>query len=263
MDLSLIVPLYNEEKCLKENVELIKACLDMLEKDYEIILVNDGSRDGTEAIAKKIVERDTKTRLLTSTKNHGKGYAVKWGVLNAFGKYTIFVDADLAVPIHFIEPLLEQLQKETSLVIGSRHLPDSSFKVCEGLARQLLGEIFRRGTRWALDLRVSDITCGFKGFTRAAALDIFSRSVINRWGYDAEILFLAQELGHQICEIPVDWYHSFDSKVKVGVDSFRTLAELFRIYYYHRIRGYRLPKAVLEEAAVHDRSVCCQERLCD
>lgn len=126
------------------------------------------------------------------------------------------------------------------MVIGSRHLPQSSLRVREHLVRQFLGEVFRRLTQLGLGLRVSDITCGLKGFEKMAAFDIFSRSRIERWGYDAEIIFLAQKLGYDIEEIPVDWYHSFDSKVKVGPASARTLIEILQIYYYYFANHYHL-----------------------
>jgi glycosyltransferase involved in cell wall biosynthesis len=236
--LSLVIPIYNEERCLKENLETTKAYLDTLRKDYEIILVDDGSNDNTPSIIEEIVQTTPLSRSLNSPKNQGKGNAVKRGVLNATGKYIIFTDADLAVPVGFIGTCLKQLQASAPIVIGSRHLPESSFKVRESFVRRFFGEIFRTFARLSLGLRVSDITCGLKGFEKEAAFDIFSRSKINRWGYDAEIIFLAQKLGYAIEEVPVDWYHSFDSKVSVGIDSFRTLTEICRIYYYYLGKQY-------------------------
>lgn len=102
-------------------------------------------------------------------------------------------------------------------------------KVREDPIRQFLGEVIRWFTRLNLGLRVSDITCGLKGFEREAAFDIFSRSRIERWGYDAEIIFLAQKFGYRISEIPVDWYHSFDSKVRVGSACVKTLTEILQL----------------------------------
>lgn len=238
--LSVVIPLYNEEPCLKKNFETIKAYLDVLKKDYEIILVNDGSTDSTASIIKEIVRANPQARSLNSPKNKGKGHVVRRGVLNATGRYVVYTDADLAVPIHFIDACLKQLEGGIPIVIGSRHLQESSLMVREHPLRQFLGEVFRRGTKLSLGLRVSDITCGLKGFERQAAFDIFSRSKIQRWGYDVEIIFLAQKLGYKIGEIPVDWYHSFDSKVRVDSDCVKTLAEIFRIHYYHLMNSYHL-----------------------
>lgn len=236
--LSLIIPLYNEERCLRQNFQTIKAYLNTLQKAYEIILVNDGSSDNTLSIIKEIVLSNPQARSLNSPRNRGKGYAVRKGVLNADGKYVIFTDADLAVPVRFIGTCLKELESGNSMVIGSRHLPDSTFKIREKPLRQFLGEIFRRFAQISLDLRVSDITCGLKGFSRKAAFNIFSRSRIDRWGYDAEVVSLAQRLGYDIKEVPVVWYHSFDSKVNVGIDSLSTLLEIFRIRHYFARKLY-------------------------
>ena len=238
--LSLVIPAYNEEACLKRSFETVKGYLDSLRVDYEIILVNDGSVDNTPSIIEKIVQTNPQSRSLSSPVNRGKGDAVKRGVLNAAGEYIIFTDADLAVPVHFVGTCLKKLEAGTPMVIGSRHLPESSFKVREAPLRQFLGEVFRRFTRLTLGLRVSDITCGLKGFEEKAAFDIFSRSKINRWGYDAEIVFLGQKLGYRIGEIPVDWYHSFDSRVKVVTACVQTLVEMFRIGRYYMTNRYNL-----------------------
>jgi dolichyl-phosphate beta-glucosyltransferase len=238
--LSLVIPAYNEEACLKRSFETVKGYLDSLRVDYEIILVNDGSTDNTPSIIEEIVQTNPQSRSLSSPVNRGKGDAVKRGVLNAAGKYIIFTDADLAVPVHFIGTCLKQLKTGAPVVIASRHLPESSFKVREGFWRQFLGTIFRKFTQLSLQLRVSDITCGLKGFEKKAAFYIFSRARIERWGYDAEIVFLGQKLGYRIGEIPVDWYHSFDSRVKVVAACVQTLAEILRITYYYMTNRYNL-----------------------
>ena len=224
--LSLVLPIYNEESLLEKTFETIKGYLDTVLNNYEIILVDDGSTDGSPSIIKQIVQDSPQYRALSGLQNQGKGNAVKRGFLDAGGKYIIFTDTDLAVPVHFIGTCLKQLEDGVPVVIGSRHLPESSFMVRERFLRQFLGEIFRRFAKLSLGLKVSDITCGLKGIEKSAALDIFSRSKIKRWGYDAEIIFLAQKLGYAIAEFPVEWYHSFDSKVSVGIDSLRTFQEL-------------------------------------
>ncbi|MCK4390728.1 MAG: glycosyltransferase [Desulfobacterales bacterium] len=237
---SIVIPLYNEAGCLETNVTLIENYLRTVQLDYEVVLVNDGSSDATKAFCDAIVNQSPPVRLISYPVNRGKGFAVKTGVLDALGEYIIFIDADLAVPVHFIGACLKRLEAGRPIVIGSRHLPGSSFKVREDPLRQFLGEIFRRFSRLSLSLKVSDITCGLKGFHKKAAVDIFSRSKIDRWGYDAEIIFLAQKLGYRIAEIPVDWYHSFDSKVRVGIASIKTLTEMFQISYYHLTDSYDL-----------------------
>ena len=240
IDLSLIIPVYNEEGCLAKNAATIKVFLDTLNKDYEIIFVNDGSTDRTPVIIEGLVENSPRCRSVGSARNRGKGNAVRRGVLTAEGQYVVFTDADLSVPIRFVETCLRKLQSGSPIVIGSRHLPSSSFKVREGPLRQAFGEVFRRLAQVGLGLRVSDVTCGMKGLERNTARALFSRSKIDRWGYDAELIFLAQKLHYVIDEIPVDWYHSFDSKVCVAIDAFRTFTEICRVHYYYMTKQYKI-----------------------
>jgi glycosyltransferase involved in cell wall biosynthesis len=256
-ELTIIVPLYNEAACLEENISQVLAYLNGASISHEIVLVNDGSTDSTKAACNRLAADNPAIRIVHCAPNRGKGRTVRTGMLQAQGQYAIFTDADLAVPVGFIGPCLDRLRAGAPMVIGSRHLSESSFKVREGLLRQFFGEIFRRLAKLGLGLKVSDITCGFKGFARTAAIDIFSRSLIDRWGYDAEVIFLAQKLHYPIQEMPVEWYHSFDSKVRVGIDSFRTLLEMLRIRHYHRTEQYRLKhhNDVMVKRD-HRRSVC-------
>jgi glycosyltransferase involved in cell wall biosynthesis len=238
--LSLVIPAYNEEGCLERNAATINAFLDTLNKSCEIIFVNDGSTDSTAAIIQDIVQNNPRCRSVNSPTNKGKGDAVRRGVLSAVGQYVVFMDADLAVPIRFLTTCLSKLEGGAPMVIGSRHLPSSSFKVREGPLRQVCGEVFRRFAQLSLGLKVSDITCGLKGLEREAAHALFSRSKIDRWGYDAEIIFLARKLQYTIQEVPVDWSHSFDSKVSVGLDALRTFTEMCRVHYYYVTKQYRI-----------------------
>lgn len=239
-ELSLVMPLFNESACLKDNFTAVKTYLASLNRSFEIIMVDDGSTDGTRGVVDGIVAANPEARRVSVRKNRGKGHAVKTGVLGATGRYVIFLDADLAVPPEFIGDCLECLKRHCPVVIGSRRLPRSAVRVPETRLRRILGEIFRRAATGALSLGVSDVTCGLKGFRRKAAFRIFSRSKIERWGYDAEVLFLARKLGYGIGEIPVDWYHCPDSKVKVASASFLTLIEILRIGYYYRTGRYDL-----------------------
>lgn len=236
--LSLVIPAYNEERCLERNFGTVQAFLDTLNKDCEIIFVNDGSTDDTATIIENIIQNNPRCRTLSSPINRGKGDAVRRGVLSATGQYIVFMDADLAVPVRFVTTCLRRLEGGAPMVIGSRHLPSSSFIVREGPMRQVCGEVFRRLAQLGLALKVSDITCGLKGLERKAAHDLFSRSKIDRWGYDAEIIFLARKLQYAIEEVPVDWQHSFDSKVSVGIDALRTLTEMCRVHYYYVTKQY-------------------------
>jgi len=238
--LSLVIPVYNEAACLEANATKMLEYLKSTKMSYEVVLVNDGSTDSTEAVCQSIVNRNQNTRLISYSVNRGKGHAVKTGMLAATGVYRIYTDADLAVPIQYVWPCIRQLQNGTDMVIGSRNLAKSSIEVPEGFLRRFLGGAYLSFVRSIFNLRVSDVTCGLKGFQEKIAHNIFSRSKIERWGYDAEIIFLARKLEYSICEIPVKWYHSFDSKVKVGLDSVRTFSEMLQIYRNYRRGRYRL-----------------------
>jgi len=240
VELSIVIPLYNEETCLAANVARISNYLKSLPVTSEIILVNDGSRDQTARIGRQIAAGNPQIRLKGYAKNRGKGYAVKTGILAAKGRYRIFMDADLAVPPEFTGDCLEKLRDGASVVIGSRHRPGACFKIPEGTLRTILGRIYRRLTKLFFRLEVTDLTCGLKGFHAAAAVDVFNRSIVNRWGYDAEILFLAQKLRYSIVEIPVEWYHSFGSAVRVGRDSVGTFVEMLQIVINYWKKKYNL-----------------------
>lgn len=239
---SLVIPMFNEARCLAQNVSLLEDYLTVRGMNYEIILVDDGSRDASRQIGQQIAAQNHRVRLQGDVINRGKGYAVRTGMLQAQGAYRIFMDADLAVPVSYVGECIDVLKQGADVVIGSRHLPGACIKIQEETLRRALGGIYRRLVLSSFGLKVSDITCGLKGFSAAATSPVFTRSRIDRWGYDAEILFLAQKLGMVIREIPVHWYHSFDSDVRILQDSIRTFVEMVQIFLRYAAGRYRLPR---------------------
>ncbi len=239
-DVSIVIPLYNEAGCLKKNIAALVQYCETQAFSWDLLLINDGSTDDTAGIGRKIAESHRAVYLGGYSINRGKGHAVKTGMLKATGRVCIFMDADLAVPVEFIGNCLHQFQKGTDIVIGSRHLRDSVYKVPEGFLRTFLGRAYRKFTLALFGLTVSDITCGLKGFSAGATEAIFSRSRVERWGYDAEVLFIAEKLGYTIREIPVDWTHSFDSNVRLGQDIPRTFSEMLTIWANYKKGRYRL-----------------------
>ncbi len=229
-DLTLIFPAYNEENIIQNTLDRSVAYLTKLNLNWEIIVVDDGSRDKTAAIVRKYGNKNVK--LLKSGKNMGKGAALKKGMQAAEGHYIIFSDVDLSVDIKKVKDFLEAL-KSTDVAIASRRTKGSDIVVHQPIARESMGKVFTTLTRTIMGVNLSDFTCGFKGFRRAAAKDIFSHALINRWVYDAEILFLAHKYGYEIKEIPVAWKNRKDTKVKLFDAVVTSLRDLLLIRWWN------------------------------
>lgn len=224
--LSIIIPLYNEVTRLKN---LIKV-YDFFESNninYEIILVNDGSNDKTLSYLKKFPKK-YKYQLVSYKVNMGKGYAIKEGMLTANGKFRLFTDIDLSTPIEEFNKFIPYLNKY-DLIIGSRKTKGSTLKKRQPLIRESLGKIFTLVSQTILNLETSDFTCGFKCFSQKAAIEIFNKQTVNRWGFDSEILFLAKKLRFKTKEVPVTWFDDPRSKVKFPQAIISSIADLIKI----------------------------------
>lgn len=222
--LSLIVPAYNEEKIIKKSLESIVNFL--LKKNYswEVILVDDGSRDKTVSIAKTFKE----VKILSLRENMGKGAALRAGVMASKGKYIVFTDADLSVPISFLDALISQA-KGNEVVVGSRRVKGATIKTHQPALREFLGRVFTKLTQVLIGSQIADFTCGFKAFQANAGKKLFSLSRINRWAYDSEIIFLAQKLNYKIAEVPVIWENRFDTRVQMGKAAIESLMDVIKI----------------------------------
>ncbi|MBU2488462.1 MAG: glycosyltransferase family 2 protein [Proteobacteria bacterium] len=227
--LSVVIPLYNETRCLTENLARTLEYLEGRGESFEIVLVNDGSLDETSRLCEEAASRHPQVKALGYSVNRGKGYAVKTGVLAALGDRVLFMDADLAVPLSYIEPCVQALDQGADLVLASRHAQGASIQVPESFVRRFMGEVFRQICKWGLGLKVTDVTCGLKGFTRETGKEIFPRCQVERWSYDAEIILLAQALGKKMAEVPVTWFHSRESAVRVGRDAVESFVDLLKI----------------------------------
>ncbi len=240
VELSVIIPLYNEESCIIENIGKTVSFLDALDMDYEIILVNDGSTDGTLSLCQGLAKNSSRIRLHGHKPNRGKGYSVASGMLAGTGKFRLFMDADLAVPLEYLIPFLEQLRKGAPIVIASRHAQGAAIQVRESATREFMGKVFRQMALKGLGLPVTDVTCGLKAFSQEACQAIFPLARIERWTYDAEILLLAAKLGYPIAEVPIIWFHNQDSAVRVGRDAAQSLVDLLRIGFWSLTGAYGL-----------------------
>lgn len=232
--LSVVIPAYNEERRLPLYLPQVQAFCRRLGAEAEILVVDDGSKDGTAAYVESLAAGDPAIRLLRQPRNQGKGAAVRRGVAEARGAFILFADADGATPIAEASKLLEEGRKGTDVVVGSRKAADPEARRERSLLRDLLGSVFYRITNLLAVPGILDTQCGFKLFRRAAAQRIFPQLHESGWAFDVEILFLAQKFGMTIAEVPVNWTAVEGSKVK-ATDGLRFFSALFRIR--HRAAG--------------------------
>ena len=227
--LSIVFPAYNEAESLLPALEAALAYVHAREFRAEVIVVDDGSRDGTAEVAHTFAAIHPEVRVLTHTPNRGKGYAVKQGMLAAQGEYRMFLDVDLATPLEETDKLLEALDRDAEVAIGTRYVATSQVEVKQRLPRRLMGAAFRALARSILRLPVSDFTCGFKGFRAEAAEQLFARLTEYGWAFDAELLLLAARTGRQPVEVPVRWRDVRGSTVaplSAAVESLRALLRI-------------------------------------
>ncbi len=235
--LSVIIPAYNEEKRLPKTLEEIDKYLsrqsypsiDSGQASYEIIVVNDGSKDKTSEVVKNLELKIANLKLIDNKENHGKGYVVKQGMLEAKGEYRLFTDADNSTSIDQVEKMWAFFQQGYDIVIGSRDINGAKIAVPQPWFRRLLGDIFNLFVQIVSGLLgIWDTQCGFKGFTKDAVENIFPKLTIDRWAFDVEILVLAKKLNYKIKEIPITWINDPESKVKLK-GMIRMLKEVFQI----------------------------------
>lgn len=225
--LSIIVPAYNEESRLPETLRRIEAYFSGGAWIYEILVVDDGSTDGTVAAAERFASANSAIRVLRNPGNRGKGYAVRNGMLAARGEWRLFSDADLSTPIEEIEKLWRAVaEQRAEVAIGSRALDRSLIGIHQPGLRENAGKLFNAVMRVATGLPLADTQCGFKLFRGDVAQQVFSRQLLEHFGFDVEVLFIARHLGYGIAEIPVRWNHAEGSKVGMltGLHAFTELA---------------------------------------
>ena len=226
--LSVVIPAYNEEKCIGKTLSLMRKFLDNQGYLYEVIVVDDGSNDTTSAIVDIIAEGWPQLKIINNTVNKGKGAVVKQGVLNSIGEYILFMDADSATPIEEISKLLEYVDKYP-IVIGSRHCPGAKIHVPQARHRIILSRVSNLLIRFLILPGIYDTQCGFKLLERNAGQNIFSNVRLERWGFDFEMLVIAKHLGYKFKEVGIEWYDDPDSKVRAGKEAFKTLKDLFKV----------------------------------
>lgn len=230
--LSVIIPAYNEEKRIGPTLESLDQYFKKQNYSYEIIVVANNCTDRTDEVVKKYQEKISHLKLI-DIKNgcDGKGCAVKIGIKQASGDYLIFMDADNSTRIYELDKFWPYFKKGFSVVIGSRALKESKIKIKQPWYREFLGRLGNLLIRIVLLPEIYDTQCGFKAFTKKAALQIFAKQKISGWGFDIEVLALARKFGFKIKEVPVTWFNAPDSKVSL-TSYLSTFKELFQIKWW-------------------------------
>ncbi len=232
--LSIVIPAYNEEKRLPATLEKVVAYFSPgAYPQIEVLIVDDGSRDATVAISQEAARRharpDLRFRVLENPGNRGKGYSVRHGMLEATCEWALFSDADLSSPIEEVEKLLHAVTTNgADAAIGSRAIDRSLIGTHQPLSRELAGRSFNLFVRLVARLNFADTQCGFKLFSRKAVNLIFRRQLLDRFGFDVELLYIARRGGLKTVEVPVRWNDVEGTKVSLlgGLDAF---ADVMRV----------------------------------
>lgn len=225
MFLSVIVPVYNEAKVIKDT--LIKIDDYLKNKDWlsEIIVVNDGSTDSS---LQKIIQLPIENlNIISNSQNLGKGAAVKKGMLKSQGDLLLFLDADYSASIEELDKFLPRLKEDYDIIIGSRGLKESKILVSQAKIKVFLGKLGNKLIQLFVVPGIKDTQCGFKLYTKKCKI-LFEKQLLKRWGFDFEILFLARKFNLKILELPISWKNSSSSRVKF-LDYPNTFLELIKI----------------------------------
>jgi len=234
--LSVVIPLYNEELRFKAG---FKTCQSFSKQypEWEFIFINDGSTDKTKQLVKETIRNKPQIKLMSYKKNQGKGYALKQGVEKASKPLILICDIDFSTPLAELT-LLYPFIKKAEVVIGSRKVQGAKILKHQPILREWLGKQFTNLSKFWLGLNVSDVTCGFKLFTAKAGKRLFSKSRIKRWGYDAEILFLAKKYKLQVADVAVTWKNDERTKVSIGKDVVQSIIDLWLVRWNDLIGKY-------------------------
>jgi len=230
--LSIVVPAYNEAPRLGTTLIKILNYLNDNQLHSELIVVDDGSTDETVAVAQRsfLHAGKVQTKLILSGLNRGKGHAVRTGLLQSSGSIAIFSDADLSTPIEEASKLLEVMnQHSVDIAFGSRAIDRSLIRVHQPWGREAGGRIFNAIVRLITGLPFADTQCGFKAFRLSVCRPIIEAATIDRFGFDVELLYVAQLAGLTLREVGVVWEHNEGSKISFARDSIRMFSEVTRI----------------------------------
>ncbi len=237
IELSVVIPAKNEVNRLPATLEKVLRYLAGLEIEWEVIVVDNGSQDGTDRLVEEVASREPRVKLVKEARP-GKGAALRTGMLQAEGEIVLFSDADLSCPIEEEKRLREALQKGYDVAIASRRLPES--QVEKTLGRRLASALFNGAVQLLALPGIKDSQCGFKAFRREAARRLFGAGRIDGWAFDVEILFLARRLGLRIVEAPVRWEQAEGSRVRAFRDGASMLLDVLRMRWHWACGEYEV-----------------------
>jgi dolichyl-phosphate beta-glucosyltransferase len=242
--ISIIVPAYNEELRITPTLERLSAFLSAGNYRHEILVVDDGSTDGTAALIESLGGRIPNLRLVRSTPNRGKGAVVRLGMLEAHGDVRVMCDADGSMPPEELPKLLARLATgQYEIAIGSRYAPGAAANTSQPKWRVWWSRLCNKVIQRSLVPGVTDTQCGFKAFSAHAARDLFARARINGWAFDLEVLALAKRRGWAIAEVGVAWTDDRRSRVNPLKDMWKVIREALTIRKNLRTGVYELPAA--------------------
>ncbi len=243
--LSVIIPAYKEAKRIGNNLLEIEKYLSQKNFTYEILVVIDGSPDNTAEVAKTYSDKVKNLRVINNSENHGKGYVVRQGLLEAKGEYRLFLDADGSTSITHLDTFLPEFEKGFDVVVGSRDIPGAYIQVHQPKYREIMGD----GGNWLIRIILGlwaypDTQCGFKMLSAKAAQEVASRMVVDRFGFDFEMIILAKKLGFKIKQMPVRWLNEEGSTVGLtGPNGFiQVLIDLFKTRWRLWLGKYKIKK---------------------
>jgi dolichyl-phosphate beta-glucosyltransferase len=231
--LSIVIPAYNEEKRLPESLPKILNFVRQQDYPIEVIVVDDGSTDQTAQVVREF-QQDAPFLSLIQVEHGGKGHAVRAGMLKAIGDYLFLCDSDLSMPIEEVTKFVPPALDGYDVAIASREIR-GAHRYDEPAYRHLMGRVFNLIVNLLAVRGIQDTQAGFKCFQREAARRLFPLQTIKGWGFDVEILFIAQRNGLKIVEVPINWYYMNRSQVRPVQDTYNMLREVLKV----RINGWR------------------------
>ncbi len=237
--LSVVVPAYNEATRILATLDAVAAHLSTKPFPWEIIVVDDGSSDGTAGLVESWARGEPRVRV-ESIPHAGKGWAVRHGMLAATGRLRFMCDADLAMPIAHLDDFIRRIYDGYDVVIGSREA-EGARRFDEPALRHVMGRVFNWSVKAIAVRDIQDTQCGFKCFRAAAAEDLFRLQRVEGFSFDVEILHLALKRGYRVHELPIDWRYQPESKVRPAVDSFQMLRDAVLVRWRSARGAYNHP----------------------